>query len=111
MTTSRARSRKSMKLHKWKDVARRRISPERRAELDNKVAEELASMDLRSLREAFGMTQEELARIIGVAQGQICRLERREDQRISTLNRYVEALGGKLEVSAIVRGKRVRLTL
>lgn len=78
--------------------------------MDKLVEEELLEMDLRSLREAIGLTQEELAHRIAVTQSQLSKLERRPDHRISTLRRYVAALGGKLEVTAVVDGKRIRLS-
>jgi transcriptional regulator with XRE-family HTH domain len=66
-------------------------------------------MDLRALREAAGLTQEELAAKVDITQSQLSKLERREDHRISTLRRYVKALGGELEVVAVVDGKRIKL--
>ena len=66
-------------------------------------------MDLRALREALGLIQEELARKVAITQSQLSKLERREDHRVSTLRRYVEALGGQLEIFAVVNGERVRL--
>jgi hypothetical protein len=36
-------------------------------------------------------------------------MERREDNPIDALRRYVEALGGELEVVAVIGNKRVRL--
>jgi transcriptional regulator with XRE-family HTH domain len=66
-------------------------------------------MDLRSLREAVGLTQEELAQRVAITQSQLSKLERREDYRLSTLRRYVTALGGELEIVAVVDGKRIRL--
>jgi len=36
-------------------------------------------------------------------------MERREDHRISTLRRYVEALGGSLEICAVINGRRIKL--
>ena len=67
-------------------------------------------MDLRALREAAGLTQEELAQRVAVTQSQLSKLERREDYRLSTLRRYVAALGGQLEIVAVVDGKRIRLS-
>jgi hypothetical protein len=45
-----------------------------------------------------------------MTQSELSRLESRGDHRISTLRRYVEALGGELEVAAIFGGRRVKLT-
>jgi hypothetical protein len=39
-------------------------------------------------------------------QGQLSRLERQDDMRVSTLCRCVEALGGKLEVAVVLGDKR-----
>ena len=52
------------------------------------------------LRQAVAQTQEELAATLGVGQDTISRLEKRSDMLLSTLRRYVEAMGGKLELVA-----------
>lgn len=46
------------------------------------------------------MSQEELARILGVNQASVSKLERRTDMYIRTLRRFVEAMGGELEITA-----------
>ncbi len=61
-------------------------------------------------KRAAGLTQEELAQRVAITQSQLSKLERREDHRISTVRRYVAALGGELEIVAIVDGKRILLT-
>lgn len=55
---------------------------------------------MRDLRLAVAQTQEELAATLGVGQDTISRLEKRSDKLLSTLRRYVEAMGGKLELVA-----------
>jgi transcriptional regulator with XRE-family HTH domain len=99
-----------MKLTKWQDLRSQKFSPEELRQIDAEVEEDLLEMDLRSLREAVGLTQAELARRVEVTQSQLSKLERRDDHRFSTLRRYVEALGGTLEVIAVLEGKRVRLS-
>jgi|SRR4051794_4090032 hypothetical protein len=95
-----------MKLHKCSDsLAKSKISPERRARIQAEVEQELLEMNLQELRKAAGVTQAEVAAKTGMAQADVSR----EDHRLSTLRRYVEALGGELEVSAVVNGRRVRL--
>ena len=69
----------------------------RRAKIERR-ASELAT--LRDLRQAVERTQEELATSLGVGQDTISRIERRSDMLLSTLRRYVEAMGGKLELVA-----------
>ena len=102
--------RDQMKLHKWKDVREKKFSPEQLQRIDDEVQQELLEMDLRMLREAVGLTQEELARRVEVTQSQLSKLERREDYRLSTLRRYVKALGGEVEIFAVIEGKKIRLS-
>ena len=63
------------------------------------------------LRKALGLTQEEAASGSDMTQSELSRLERRDDHLVSTLRRYVEGLGGELEITAVVGDKRVRLTV
>jgi predicted transcriptional regulator len=69
-------------------------------------------LDLRALREAIGRTQEQIARAAAMDQGDVSRLEQREDAKLSTLRRYVRALGGKLELVVVLKtGHRLRVDL
>lgn len=96
-------------MKKWSDIKTKNMSPERRARLDREVANELLVMDLREIREMAGHTQAALAELTDMTQSELSRLERREDHRLSTLRRFVEALGGELEVVAVFGAKRVAL--
>ena len=58
----------------------------------------LAEYRLQQLREAFSMTQVELAELLDIKQASVSDIENRADLKLSTLNRYVEALGGKLHL-------------
>ncbi len=98
-----------MTLHTWKEIRAMKFTPDQLQQIDDAVEQELLEMDLRALREAVGLTQDELAQRIAMTQSQLSKLERREDHRLSTLSRYVTALGGQLEIVAVVQGKRVRL--
>ena len=55
---------------------------------------------LKDLRQAAEQTQQELAVALGVGQDTISRLEKRSDMLLSTMRRYVEAMGGSLELVA-----------
>jgi hypothetical protein len=46
-----------------------------------------------------------------MAQGDVSKLEARQDVKLSTLERYVEALGGKVEVAVVVGDRRYRVDL
>ena len=94
---------------KWKDIRAKKLSAEARTENDRWVEQELLEMDLRAVRELVGMTQAATADAAGISQGELSRMERRDDHRLSTLRRYVEALGGEIEVRAVFAEKTVKL--
>lgn len=68
---------------------------QRRVRIETRAAE-LAT--LKDLRVAAAQTQAELAATLGVRQDTISRLEQRSDMLLSTLRRYVEAMGGTLDL-------------
>lgn len=98
-----------MGTQRWKDVQKRKLSAEQVEEVRRRVADEVLEMNLRSLRESLGKTQDEIAHLAEVTQSQLSKIERREDHLISTLRRYVRALGGDIEVIAVVGQKRIAL--
>ena len=53
---------------------------------------------LKDLRKATHHTQEEVAVAMGVGQGTVSRIEKRDDMLMSTLQHYVESLGGTLQI-------------
>ena len=59
----------------------------------------------QALRKALTMTQEEMAARLQVNQENISRLEKRSDMKISTLQGYIEALGGKLNLTVDFPGR------
>ena len=61
--------------------------------LEDAEANEVA-VSLRTLRERCGMSQAAVASAMGVDQAEISRLERRGDTHLSTLARFVGAVGG-----------------
>ncbi len=73
--------------------ARERYETERQAMRD--------ALSLSALREQVGLTQVELAGALHVTQANISQLERKQDLYLSTLSRYVEALGGQLELRVV----------
>ncbi len=66
-------------------------------------------MDLKAVRELVGKTQAEVAAVADISQAELSRAEKREDHLLSKLRRYVEALGGELEVIARFGDKTVSL--
>jgi transcriptional regulator with XRE-family HTH domain len=67
-------------------------------------------MPLAELRQAREKSQEELARTLKVGQPAVAKLEKRADMYVSNLRRYVEALGGSLEITARFPDGQVSIT-
>src|ERR1700730_4016101 len=75
-------------------------------------AQRRVHLTMRTLREAAGKTQAEVAEASKIDQADISRLESREnftDCQVSTLERYVAALGGQLELVAAFGDKKIVL--
>lgn len=69
-------------------------------------------LPLRALREATDKTQDEIARLAGMDQSEISRVEQRDDLRLSTLRRYARALDAEIEIIALLpTGHRIKLDL
>jgi DNA-binding transcriptional regulator YiaG len=75
------------------------LSPEQRQEIEAEtkllIAEE---MTRQQLRQALKLTQEQMAELLQVDQGNISRLEQRTDLMLSTLRKYITAMGGELKL-------------
>jgi transcriptional regulator with XRE-family HTH domain len=76
------------------------FSKERKKRLAARITELKADMALHELRQAREQSQDELARMLKVGQPAVAKLERRTDMYVSNLRRYIEALGGSLEITA-----------
>lgn len=98
-----------MNTRTWKSVRDRRLSPEVVSRAKRRADEQIEEGTLRELRQDLHVTQVELAAATEMTQSELSRLESRADHRISTLRRYVEALGGKLEISALIGKRRIKL--
>jgi hypothetical protein len=70
-------------------------------------------LTMRTVREAVDKTQVAVAQAAQMDQSDVSRLEGREtfgDCQVSTLERYIAALGGQLELVAAFGDKRIILT-
>jgi transcriptional regulator with XRE-family HTH domain len=73
-------------------------------------ADELrAEMALSEIRNLMGMSQAELGEAMGIRQPAVARLEKRQDMLVSTLRKAIEALGGRLEIKAVINDKEINL--
>ena len=69
-------------------------------------------MTFSKLRKARNLTQVEMAKLLGIAQENVSRIEHRSDMLISTMRSYVRAMGGDLTVvSELGQGAEFTLTL
>ncbi len=75
-----------------------RMAPEARARAEARTKDMIAEMLLTEIRQLVGLTQEDVAKKLGIKQPTLSKLESQDDMYISTLRRLVEALGGKLEM-------------
>jgi hypothetical protein len=66
------------------------------------------SVRLNELRKERGLSQAELADILNKNQGEVSKIERRQDVKLSTLRDYVKSVGGTLQVLARLPGGVVR---
>ncbi|HKD14489.1 MAG TPA: helix-turn-helix transcriptional regulator [Candidatus Angelobacter sp.] len=80
---------------------RRRMSPEAREKAQALAMKYEREMPLDELRAARQMTQEHLARLLGIRQAAISKLEHRTDMYLSTLQSIVKAMGGQLRIEAV----------
>jgi len=86
-----------------------KMSPAARARAKAKAERMLNDMALDELREALKLTQESLAESLHVNQAAISKVERRSDMLISTLRKIIQAMGGELEIRAILPAGVVRI--
>ena len=89
---------------------RKKMSPEQCKKADEKAAKMLQDMQLNELRKALSFTQEQLAMMLDTKQAGLSRLEGQTDMYISTLMRYIEAMGGELDIIARFPSGDVRIS-
>ncbi|EJB3066848.1 helix-turn-helix transcriptional regulator [Escherichia coli] len=88
-------------------------SPEMQARVAERVEEACIRIALSALRDELNISQTEMATMMGVKQPSVARMEQADnDPRLSTLKRYVKALGGELSLDVTLpTGKRVAFHL
>lgn len=76
-----------------------KLSPERQKRIEKNGKQLIKEYKkLVEFRKAVGLTQVELARKLSISQENVSRLEKRDDMHLSTLRKYIEALGAELEL-------------
>ena len=77
------------------------LSPEQKTEVNARADELiLQEMSLRALRKDLKRTQVEVAKALSIGQDTVSRLEGRCNIMVSTLDRYIKAIGGEMFIIA-----------
>lgn len=74
-----------------------RMSPERRAHIEQEAQELLAEIALQDLRQALDLTPAQVAEVMAIKQAQLAGTS---EVYVASLRQYVEALGGQLKLVA-----------
>lgn len=84
-------------------------SPESQARILDIADEMILETGLQMMREELQLSQKNVAEAMGISQPAITQLEQRgNDLKVSTLKRYIEAMGGKLSLDIeLPTGKRI----
>jgi len=83
-------------------LAHRPVDPEKLESMVEDLRRQVRAWRLREVRESQSVTQVALAQDLGVGQNRVSAIERGDldKTQLATLRRYVEALGGQLDVEA-----------
>ncbi len=87
-----------------------RIGADRLEQVEAKTKTMLAEMLLPEIRKHSGMTQKEVAAVLGISQPGLSKIENQDDMQIGTLCKLIEAMGGTLEIIAHLPQGDCRLT-
>ncbi len=84
---------------KFKDLVAK-MSAGSQARIQERTAQMAAEMALQELRQAMQLTQEQMADELQMNQAAISKMERQSDMYVSTLRRFIAAMGGELRIVA-----------
>ncbi|BCJ42860.1 hypothetical protein GCM10010168_04000 [Actinoplanes ianthinogenes] len=91
--------------HKWSDIRAEFLAQpgaeEALAKARRKNQAYVDGYHLAERRKAIGLTQAEVAERMGVTKGRVSQIERGDVSTLEAIGRYVEALGGRLQISAV----------
>lgn len=88
---------------------RDKMSPDSQRRAAEKAEAMIRNMALDELRAARALTQQQVAKLLGVEQAAVSKMERRTDMYISTLQTAIKAMGGDLEIRAVFPDGVVRI--
>jgi predicted XRE-type DNA-binding protein len=82
------------------NTLKNKLSAESRIRIEERVNTALAEMPLAELRQARKFTQQQIAETMNIKQASVSKMEGQTDMYISTIRKFIEAMGGELEIVA-----------
>lgn len=96
-----------MSMKSWeKKVLAKPGAAKRVAEIEDELR---LAAGLVALREQAGLSQRELAKRMGVSQPRIAAIERSKNVTVELLEQYVEAVGGRLQLTVVKGNRKIAL--
>lgn len=77
----------------------------RYAEITNRV------QTLRAIRQARGLTQQQMSAQLDISQAEVSRMERRNNLHLATLARFIRATGGRLRITAVFDDQETEISI
>jgi DNA-binding XRE family transcriptional regulator len=90
-------------------VLRDRMTSEAQAQAQETSEVLGAEMALAELRRAMQLSQEELAATLHINQASVAKMEKRTDMYVSSLRRFIEAMGGQLDITARFPDRTIKI--
>jgi DNA-binding transcriptional regulator YiaG len=84
----------------WRDIKDQTMTRKQQGRAHRLAMQDVREFELRELREALNVTQVMLAKQLKTTQAAISRLEKRPQMHVSTMQSYIEALGGQVHTFA-----------
>lgn len=82
------------------NTLKKKLPAESKARIEERVKTALAEMPLAELRQARKFTQQQIAETMNIKQASVSKMESQTDMYISTIRKYIQAMGGELEIIA-----------
>jgi DNA-binding transcriptional regulator YiaG len=81
-------------------ILKNKLTVESKKRIEERVAIALQKMPLAELRQARKLTQQQIAKNLKIKQASVSKMESQTDMYLSTMRKYIEAMGGELEIVA-----------
>ena len=77
-----------------------KMPTDRQQRIEQRTSQLMAEMPLQELRKALQLTQQQVAASLSMNQAAVSKMEGQTDMYVSTLKRFIEAMGGDLRIIA-----------